>query len=183
MTGHRADKTGRSTGQFANGKFRRENHPPPKEPWIWFTRRMMESPAFVALGGGAFKIVSRVIVEHLAHGGTRNGALAVTYDDFMRFGIRRRSVLDYIGEAIALGWIQRTEAGRRVYGGFKGAPSLYGLTWLPRHTGEPASNSWQQFETDIEARAAVASALAALELRRLRERAEIKGSLHVRVVA
>jgi hypothetical protein len=79
LTRRRHDCTGRSTGAFADGKFKRANQPPSGEPFIWTTREMLESAAFRAISGGALKIVYRIAVEHMSHGGGLNGDLAVTY--------------------------------------------------------------------------------------------------------
>src|SRR4051794_21498975 len=140
LTGRRHDATGRSTGRFANSKFRKANQPPQGEPWVWFSRAMMESPAFRAMSGGAHKVISRIILEHMAHGGGRNGALPVTYSDFVAYGIRRSSILPYLAEAWGLGFIRRTQRGKFAHGDFEGVPALYRLTWLPTHDDTAATN-------------------------------------------
>ena len=43
--------------------------------------------------------------------------------------------------AVGLGFLDVTLKGRRSYGGAR-QPSQYGLTWLPRRDGSPASNRW-----------------------------------------
>ena len=52
----------------------------------------------------ARKIVERVAIEHMGHGGTLNGSLIVTYDDFETFGVRRKSIAPAIKKAVALGF-------------------------------------------------------------------------------
>jgi len=61
---------------------KRENRPPKDMPWIWLTREMLESPAWRAMDMlAARRVVERIILEHMAHAGTENGNLIVTYAD------------------------------------------------------------------------------------------------------
>ena len=61
----------------------KRNSPPQDEPWIWLTREMLGSEAWCSLSRGALRVVCRVMLEHMAHGGTANGNLPVTYADFV----------------------------------------------------------------------------------------------------
>ena len=45
----------------------------------------------------ARRVLERVILEHMAHGGTQNGDLTVTYDDFALNGLSSRRIT---GQAI-----------------------------------------------------------------------------------
>jgi len=76
------------------------------------------------------------------HGGKENGRLIVTYDDFQVYGIRRQSLRTAIALAVKLGFVDVTARGRRS-AGLNRWPSMYGLTWLPRHDWTPASNRWK----------------------------------------
>jgi hypothetical protein len=80
------------------------------------------------------------------HGGRQNGTLKCTYDDFERYGIRRRSTRAGIECAIALGFIDVVERGVRAYGRLK-RPSVYRLTWLPA-AGEPATHRWKRVKPE-----------------------------------
>ena len=53
MMGRKHNQKGRSTGEFASARFRKANRPPAGEPFVWFTKRMLESPAYQVLSGGA----------------------------------------------------------------------------------------------------------------------------------
>jgi hypothetical protein len=123
IIGRKHDPTGRSSGEFANAKYRKANRPPANAAWVWLTEEMLSSPAYRVLSGGAHKVIARIAIEHMAHGGTLNGALPVTYNDFVSYGIRRRSILGYLYEAMALGFIDRTQQGVRAWGEFEGAPA------------------------------------------------------------
>jgi hypothetical protein len=131
---------------------------------------MLESPAYQVLSGGAAKVIARIAIEHMAHGGGSNGALPVTHNDFANYGIRRRSILPFLSEAIALGFVDRTQKGVRCWGELEGAPALYKLSWLPTHDGQSATNEWERFTTVEEAEQAVAAARAAIVDKRTREK-------------
>jgi hypothetical protein len=122
---------------------RQANRPPPDEPFVWFTREMLESASWRAMPLAARRVLDRVVLEHMAHGGTRNGELQVTYDDFKRYGLSsRRATAQAIRVAVALGFLDVTTQGRRSYGGST-LPSRYGLTWLLRCDLTSASNRWR----------------------------------------
>jgi hypothetical protein len=142
------------SGQAENpskGRFRKKNAPPRDEPWIWLTREMLESTAWRALPTAARRIVERVLIEHMAHAGTQNGDLPVTYDDFVAHGTRRSSIKAAISIAERLGWVDVVIPGVRGHGVARRA-TTYGLTWLPRADWTPASNRWRRI-TDADAAA------------------------------
>lgn len=73
---------------------------------------MLESPAYRVLSLSAHRVIDRIAIEHMRHGGADNGRLPVTYDDFEEYGIHRHAIGPAIREAVALGFIEITEAGR-----------------------------------------------------------------------
>lgn len=121
----------------------------PKGPFVWFTRELLDSQAWREMPLAARRIVERVAIEHMSHDGTLNGALIVTYDDFEKFGVRRKSIAPAISKAVALGFLDVTGRGSRSYG-IGHRPSTYGITWLPRCDGTPASNRWRQIKAAAE---------------------------------
>jgi hypothetical protein len=127
---------------------------------------MLASPAWRALPGNAMKIVMRIALEHLRHGGVENGLLPVTYQDFAKWRVRKNSVREAQLVAIHLGFIDRTGIGEVPWHGDIRRPSTFALTWLPRYDGAPPSNRWASIKTDLDAKAAVRYAKA--ELVRLR---------------
>src|SRR5436853_407723 len=60
----------------------------------------------------ARRVVERIILEHMAHAGTENGNLIVTYADFSGYGIRDKTITTAIAVAEALGWIEITVHGK-----------------------------------------------------------------------
>jgi hypothetical protein len=61
-------------------------------PFVLHSLEMRESAAWHALSDKARRILDRLEVEHMMHGGGENGNLICTYDDFRAVGIRRQSI-------------------------------------------------------------------------------------------
>jgi hypothetical protein len=170
LTRHRHNAKGRSTGKLADSRFRKMNSPPVGEPWLWLTKEILESFAWRALSSAGQKVVSRVGVEHLAHGGCQNGSLPVTYRNFEQYGIGPNSIYPALAEAMELGLLERMEAGSQAWGEMKGRPARYALGWLPHHDGKPASDRWRRFNSLAEARKAASGARQRVEDARERKR-------------
>lgn len=141
------DQKGRTTGRLQGSRDRRVNGPPEGEPWAWMTRAMLESPAWAALSIHARRIIDRVLIEHMAHAGTQNGALPVSYADIEALGIRRNRISSAIEEAVSLGFLDH-QRGRAAGGAAQGHVQLFRLTWLRTGDGEPATNRWKTIDAD-----------------------------------
>ena len=113
------------------------------------TIRMMESPAYRVLSLSAHRVIDRICIEHAHHGGTDNGKLPVTYENFVEYGIHRHAIAPAIREAVALGFIEVTEQGRMQAGEFR-SPSLYRVTFIVSRDGMP-TDEWQKIQTMEEA--------------------------------
>jgi len=118
--------------------------------FIAHTRAMRESAAWRALPDNARRVLDRLELEHMAHGGAANGKLVCTYTDFAKWGIRRRSIPLAIRQAVALGFLEVTRRGYITSGDFK-APSTYRLTYVfgadSRLDGSP-TNEWEAIDAD-----------------------------------
>jgi hypothetical protein len=119
---------------------RRKHNGPPKEGWIWMTRDLISSPAYRSLSGNALKVVSRVLEEHMAHGGQENGQLIVTHAQFAEYGMRLASVAQAIQEAEYMGFIA-VDRGIAYKGGHE--PNIYRLTWFGDFRDAPPTNNWK----------------------------------------
>jgi hypothetical protein len=109
---------------------------------------MLESPAYRVLSLSAHRVLSRIQIEFAHHGGTENGRLPVTYDQFCEYGLHRHAIGPAVRELEALGFIEVTERGRPGNGEFR-APNKFRLTFRP--TSKAAeTNEWRKIET-IEA--------------------------------
>lgn len=138
------------------GKFSSLNAPPRDEPWLWITREIMESPAWAALPLASRRVIDRLMLEHMAHAGTENGNLKVSYDQFAEFGVRRKTLPEAIRIAIELGFIDRVSEGVVAYGAAR-RPAAYGLAWLYRADRTPPMHRWKNIRTIAQAEEIVAA--------------------------
>ena len=97
--------------------------------FVAHSRELRESPAWRALPDNARRILDRLEVEHMRHGGAENGALPCTYSDFVAAGVRRASVSLAIRQCVALGFLEVTHRGGRSNAEYRN-PSRYRLTYL-----------------------------------------------------
>ena len=81
--------------------------------FVAHSRELRESAAWRALPDNARRILDRLEVEHMRHGGAENGALPCTYSDFVAAGVRRASVSLAIRQCAALGFLEVTHRGGR----------------------------------------------------------------------
>jgi hypothetical protein len=119
---------------------------------------MLESPAYRALSLAAHRVISRVEIEMAHHGGKDNGKLPVTYDNFQDYGIDRHAIGPAIREAVALGFLEITMAGRAGNAEWR-TPNHFRITFRPAK-GVPGdgSHEWRQIDNKD---AAVSAAKAA----------------------
>jgi hypothetical protein len=125
------------------------------------TIEMLESPAYRVLSRSAHMVISRLEIELGHHGGNDNGRLAVTTEDFIKYGMHRTSAAPAIREAEALGFIRVTERGRGGNAEFR-SPNRFLLTFAHGRDSQssPPTNDWRRFKT-IEEAAQVARAARA----------------------
>jgi hypothetical protein len=110
---------------------------------------MLESPAWRALSLSAHRVIDRIAIELGHHGGTDNGRLPVTYDQFVEYGIDRHAIAPAIREAEALGFIEVTAHGRANAGEFR-SPNLFRLTYA-YCKDTPPTDEWRRIATADEA--------------------------------
>jgi hypothetical protein len=123
------------------------------ENFVKHERCLLESPAWQVLSGDGHKLLSRIELELLRHGGRDNGCLIVTYADFIAYGIgTRRIVKRCLIEAEALGLLEI----RRGNNGDIRAANMYRLTYLPAGN-QAATGEWRQFKTIEDAKAKLSS--------------------------
>jgi hypothetical protein len=107
---------------------------------------MLRSPAWCVLSLSARRILDRIEIELADHGGTDNGKLPVTFDDFVRYGIDRHAIAPAIRECTALGFVEVTEAGRAGNADFR-KPNLFRLTY--KHTDHAgATHEWRKITAE-----------------------------------
>jgi hypothetical protein len=112
---------------------------------------MIESPAWRVLSLSARRVLDRIEIEMAHHGGTDNGRLPVTYDNFEEYGIHRHAISPAIREACALGFLEVTEHGGGGNREFQ-RPNLFRLTY--RHAKDvqgDGTHEWRHIQTLEEA--------------------------------
>ena len=139
----------------------RLNAPLANQPWGWFSFEMLESGAMRSLSVNARRVLDRIRIEHMAHGGLENGRLKVTWLDFEKYGVGRHFIGKSIAEVVAVGIVAIEQPGRMLHGQDHGDPTQYRLTYLPvSDAGDfsPPTNDWKRFGANMKAaKAAVAA--------------------------
>jgi hypothetical protein len=101
---------------------------------------LIESAAMAELTLAAHRVLLRLELELLYNAGKNNGALIVTYNNFVAFGIRRPSIAPAIRLLVKVGLVQITDRGWRA--AEHGRPAKYRLTYLPAY-GKPPTDEWE----------------------------------------
>ena len=128
----------------------------PEEPWVPISRSMLESPAWRVLSRAGFLVISRLCVEHAKHGGKENGRLAVSFDDFEKFGIDRHAIKRTLLEVDQLGFVRCTLPGRRAWGADPGRVATYRITFggVVGDNSGPRTDEWRLIGEDDAGRIA-----------------------------
>jgi hypothetical protein len=123
-------------------------------------RQLLDSPVLWVLSQSAHRALLRIEIEHMAHAGSANGKLLVTYKDLERCGIHPNAIAPALRELEALGIIETTRKG---YGGAQvREPSLYRLTyvraWNAGRADGTGTHEYLRFKTHQEAETAAQKA-------------------------
>lgn len=121
-------------------------HPKIGGPYVAHTREMLQSPAWRTLSLGARRLLDRIELEHLAHGGKDNGKLPVTFDQFVDYGIHRHAIAPGMRECSALGMLEITRQGCAGNAEFR-SPNQFRITYLPSMGTIQPTNEWRSITT------------------------------------
>jgi hypothetical protein len=115
---------------------------------------MLRSDVFRSLRLTDLRILQRLEIQHVSHGGKQNGDLTCTYTSFVEYGVRRASIPEGIRRLVRGGFLVVTEQGRQSYGDLR-VPSRYRVTYLPTFADgrwvEP-THDWRLLEKQKAAR-------------------------------
>jgi hypothetical protein len=111
---------------------------------------MIESPAYRVLSLSGHRVIARIRLELARHGGTDNGKLPVTFDNFHEYGVSLGCIAPAIREAEALGFIRVTQYGVASTSEFR-IPTKFALTHLPVESAAAPTNDWSRIKTMEEA--------------------------------
>jgi hypothetical protein len=117
--------------------------------YVYHLRDLIEAPAWRVLSLSARRLLDRVEIEYLRHGGQDNGKLPVTFEDFEEHGIDRHAIAPAMRECCALGVLVITQHGSAGNAEHH-APNLFLLPYLLDNTSD---QKWRQIETIEEAKA------------------------------
>ena len=122
---------------------------------------MLESPAYRVLSVSAHRVISRIEIEHASHGGSENGNLPVTKQNFMDYGMDHDAIAPAIREAEALGLI-RMKRGRGGNADYR-QPNRFFLTFAHGRDSRayPPTHEWRKIKTIEQAQAIADAARAA----------------------
>ena len=92
------------------------------------------------------RMLERIEVEHLRHGGFKNGELYVSWNQFVIASISRRKItpLNDLGEALGLLKVIRAEDATYDLR----APNAYRLTYLPSAKNAAPTDEWKSVTED-----------------------------------
>jgi hypothetical protein len=120
-------------------------------------RDLIDSPAWRTLSLSARRLLDRIELELLSHGGQDNGRLPVTFQQFVEYGMTRESVAPAIREAVALGLLKITRKGRAGNAEFR-LPNWFMLTYVAGRGMTRPTHEWRSIATIEDAEVIAATA-------------------------
>jgi len=143
-----------------------------KQRWLnsWIPHRleMLISPAWQHAPRPLRRILERLEIEHLRHGGLKNGELYVAFSQFVRCGVSKKAIapMHRIGEALGLlEVVQHPEASAGVIR----PPNSYRLTYLPVGKASP-TDEWKRITSRQQVEAIIAREMPVRERRESRRK-------------
>lgn len=108
---------------------------------------MLRSPAWRAAPPQLHRMLDRIEVEHLSHGGLENGNLFIPYAQFEQCGISRRQIrsLCDLGEALGLIEVVKSEEAGN---GLVRPPNAYRLTYVPSKSSKAPTDEWRSISAE-----------------------------------
>jgi len=132
--------------QAATGKRRNKI----AEAWISYPLSMIESPAMRALSLSAIRIMHRLEIEHMAHGGAENGRLVVTHDQLHAWGVGPNQISPAIHELVFLGFLEITRKGAAGNAQYRQA-AQYRLTYVNNKNRAQPTHERRKIKTTEDA--------------------------------
>jgi hypothetical protein len=109
--------------------------------WIPHRLALLESPAWRRRPKGVQKLLERIEIEHLHHGGAENGNLIVTYEQVVsECKVSRKDISRTIATAVGLGLLRVAQNDEWI-GDIK-QPNRFTLTYLPAAGARAPTDEW-----------------------------------------
>jgi len=110
------------------------------EAFIGHRLRLIMSPAWQHRPRPLCRVLERLEIEHMRHGGQENGRLCVSYGQFVQYGVSRRSVGPALAAGVALGLIEIRQL-EELQANLR-APNEYRLTYVPEKDRRAPTDEW-----------------------------------------
>ena len=103
---------------------------------------LLTSPAWNAAPAQLRRMIERLEVEHLRHGGMKNGNLFVSYSKFSACGISRRQIRGLTELGQGLGLLECRQDVDASNGRIR-PPNAYRLTYVPEEGHKAPTDEWR----------------------------------------
>ena len=132
----------------------------PTPPFVMHRLEMLETDAWQSLTYVELRVLERLELENMRHGGKRNGNLIVSFEQFLAYMRRtnRRSLSAAIKNLVRLGFLRVVASGKWNGGGGRERASRYHLTYLPTPDGKPPTDNWRAMVAPVPRRSSGTSA-------------------------
>jgi hypothetical protein len=115
-------------------------------PFVWMSRELLQSDAWRSQNIHVRRLIDFLLLEHLRHGGKKNGLLKAPQRQLYAFGIWQHDAAPAIVRAEESGLIACIRGGMRI-------ATTYRLTWLPGHNDSAPTNEWRAYRNpDLQSR-------------------------------
>lgn len=123
-----------------------------KQSWLtaWVAHRLelLISPPWQLAPRPLRRMLERLEIEHLRHGGQNNGELFVSYGQFVKAGISRRMIKPVQRLGVDLGLIEVTQDAQLGEGSDIRPPNAYRLTYVPAKGKKAPTDEWKSITED-----------------------------------
>ncbi|MCZ7488518.1 hypothetical protein [Rhizobium rhizogenes] len=121
------------------------------ESFVPYRLEMLLSPAWQSCPRPLHKVIERLCIEHLRHGGQNNGHLHVAYTQFKDYGISKKSILSTLELGEKLGFLEVIRGEGVVSGDIRPA-NTYRLTFVPAKGKHNPTDEWQTVTKEYASR-------------------------------
>ncbi|CVI14815.1 conserved hypothetical protein [Agrobacterium fabacearum CFBP 5771] len=121
------------------------------ESFVPFRLEMYLSPAWQCCPRPLNRVIERLCIEHMRHGGQNNGELYVAYSQFQEYGVSKKSILRTLELGEKLGFIEVLRDEGVIKGDIR-PPNAYRLTFLPAKGKQNPTDEWQTVTKEYAAK-------------------------------
>jgi hypothetical protein len=108
---------------------------------------LLLSPSWQLSPRSLKRVLERLEIEHLRHGGYKNGELYVSFNQFVECGISRRSISPVLKLGEELGLLETVRNSEMVQSDIR-APNAYRLTYVPAVDKKTPSDEWRRLSKE-----------------------------------